>query len=108
MPLETKRYTLSTHSPNSCPTQGSKGAVDKEFFRKVKPLIKIAIPGVRSKEFLHLVLLTICLVLRTFLSIYIASINGNIVKSIVKRNFRLFIRRVSFRAASTSRRSSSC
>lgn len=39
-------------------------------------------------------LLTVFLVLRTFLSIYIAGINGKIVKSIIERNKGLFIQRV--------------
>ena len=43
---------------------------------------------------LDLVLLTVFLVLRTFLSIYIAGLNGKIVKSIIEKNKGIFIQRV--------------
>lgn len=43
---------------------------------------------------LDLCLLTVFLVLRTFLSIYIAGLNGKIVKSIIERNKAVFIQRV--------------
>lgn len=41
-----------------------------------------------------LVILTVFLVIRTFLSIYLASVNGGIVNAIVERDFPLFIERV--------------
>jgi ATP-binding cassette subfamily D (ALD) protein 3 len=41
-----------------------------------------------------LVLLTVFLVLRTFLSIYLAGVNGKIVKAIIEKDAKLFIKRV--------------
>jgi len=41
-----------------------------------------------------LALLTAFLIARTFLSIYMASVNGGIVNAIVERNLPLFIQRV--------------
>ena len=52
------------------------------------------IPSWKSKEVLDLALLSIFLVARTFLSIYLASVNGRIVKAIVERNLSVFIQRV--------------
>jgi ATP-binding cassette, subfamily D (ALD), member 3 len=43
---------------------------------------------------LDICLLTVFLVLRTFLSIYIAGVNGKIVKAIIERDRSLFIQRV--------------
>ena len=43
---------------------------------------------------MDLFLLTVFLVLRTFLSIYIAGVNGKIVKAIIQRDLGLFVKRV--------------
>lgn len=49
------------------------------------------IPSWKSWEVVDLVLLSLFLVVRTFLSIYLASVNGRIVKAIVERDLSLFI-----------------
>ena len=59
-------------------------------------LIKIVIPSWTSPEVANLVGLTITLILRTFLSIYQASINGATVKAIVNKDFKNFIGSVMF------------
>eukprot|EP00357_Protocruzia_adherens_P026458 CAMPEP_0114997472 /NCGR_PEP_ID=MMETSP0216-20121206/14920_1 /TAXON_ID=223996 /ORGANISM="Protocruzia adherens, Strain Boccale" /LENGTH=665 /DNA_ID=CAMNT_0002361861 /DNA_START=11 /DNA_END=2008 /DNA_ORIENTATION=+ len=74
--------------------KGGKGHVDKEFFERIPELIKIAIPSWKSREVRLMGLLTVFLVLRTGLSISLASVNGAIVKAIVERNFQLFIKRL--------------
>jgi ATP-binding cassette subfamily D (ALD) protein 3 len=58
----------------------SKGYVDKVFFERIWEMIKIVVPNWYSKEAFDLYLLSLFLVARTFLSIYIARINGDIVK----------------------------
>lgn len=68
--------------------------MDAVFWSRIKKLVRIVIPGWRSKEVLDLVLLTVFLVMRTFLSIYLASVNGRIVKAIIERNLTLFVQRV--------------
>ena len=60
------------------------------FFRQLLKLLKISIPSVLSKEFGYLVLHTMSLVSRTFLSIYVAQLDGRIVKSIVEGDKRRF------------------
>lgn len=57
-------------------------------------LLKIAVPSVASKEFRYLAIVSVLLVIRTFLSIWLADVNGNIVKAIVNRNLNQFLRRV--------------
>ena len=76
--------------------QGGKGNVDAIFFERIKKLINIVIPTWKCQEVLDLVMLTVFLVLRTFLSIYLAGVNGKIVKAIIERDLTLFIRRVNF------------
>jgi ATP-binding cassette subfamily D (ALD) protein 2 len=68
-----------------------KVAVNKEFLNRLKELIPIILPGPKSKEFFLLVLHTCFLVSRTLLSIYVARLDGSIVKSIVDRKLEEFI-----------------
>lgn len=75
-----KHEARSNHSKKPSP------AVNKEFFRQLVKLIRISIPGVWTKEFLLLVLHTASLVARTFLSIYVAMLDGRLVRSIVEGN----------------------
>jgi len=56
--------------------------------------VKIVIPGWQSPEVLDLLLLSVFLVFRTFLSVYLASVNGRIVQAIIDRNLSLFVQRV--------------
>ncbi len=66
-------------------------AVNKQFFEQLKHLVKILIPNIWSKEFGLLILHTGTLVCRTFLSIYVAQLDGRIVKTIVQKDVRKFI-----------------
>ena len=58
-------------------------------------LLKIAVPNYTCKEAKYLVILTLLLILRTQMSIWLADVNGRVVKSIVERNFSKFCYRVS-------------
>ncbi len=69
-------------------------AVDKIFLNRLLKLLRISIPGLMSKEFALLVLHTSSLVARTFLSIYVATLDGKIVKSIVDRQLDTFLKHV--------------
>ncbi|KAK4318120.1 hypothetical protein Pmani_010865 [Petrolisthes manimaculis] len=66
-------------------------AVNKEFFQQLQRLLKIIIPGVWSKSAVLLGLHTITLVIRTFLSIYVARLEGKIVKYIVRKDVGKFV-----------------
>lgn len=66
--------------------------VDRVFLKQLLKLLKISIPSVLTKEFALLVLHTSSLVARTFLSIYIAHLDGRLVKSIVERQPYMFAR----------------
>ncbi|XP_063834969.1 ATP-binding cassette sub-family D member 1 [Ostrinia nubilalis] len=61
-----------------------------EFLRQLVTLAKIMVPGVRSHEVALLTAHTLCLFSRTFLSIYVASLEGSIVRHIVQKDLRRF------------------
>ena len=65
--------------------------VNKIFYKQLKQLIKIIIPGVWSKEFGALTFHTATLVARTFLSVYVARLDGSITKTIVQRDVGKFL-----------------
>lgn len=65
-------------------------AVDKEFFRRLGKLLKILVPNIWSKEFLWLALHSTALIFRTFLSIYVADLDGRMVKSVGMKNSILY------------------
>ncbi|XP_068624808.1 ATP-binding cassette sub-family D member 1 [Battus philenor] len=61
-----------------------------EFLRQLVSLAKIMVPSIRSQEVALLSAHTLCLFSRTFLSIYVASLEGSIVKHIVQKDLRRF------------------
>ncbi|KAK5074693.1 ATP-binding cassette long-chain fatty acid transporter pxa2 [Lithohypha guttulata] len=65
--------------------------LNREFFRNLLRLLKICIPGLRSKELRLLVSHSIFLVVRTLLSLYVAELDGKVVSSLVKGRGRDFI-----------------
>ncbi|OWK52859.1 ATP-binding cassette sub-family D member 2 [Lonchura striata] len=74
---------------------GSRGraspAVDAEFFKQLLELRKLFFPKLVSAELGLLCLHSFALVSRTFLSIYVAALDGKIVKSIVEKKPRSFV-----------------
>ena len=70
-------------------------AVNKQFFKELRHLLRIIIPSIWCKEFGILTFHTLTLVVRTFLSIYVAILEGRIVKSIVRRDLGQFAYRIS-------------
>ena len=62
---------------------------------RIHKLIKIVIPTWTCKEAKYIMIMTLLLVLRTQMSIWLADVNGKIVKAIVARDFNKFVLRVS-------------
>lgn len=60
------------------------------FFKNLYHLLKIAIPSWTDSVVFDISSLTVFLTIRTFLSIYISRVNGDIVKNIVAYNFNGF------------------
>ncbi|KAG7215945.1 hypothetical protein INR49_031541 [Caranx melampygus] len=65
--------------------------VNAEFFKQILELGKILFPRLVSKELGLLSLHSVALISRTFLSIYVASLDGKIVKTIVEKEPKSFI-----------------
>lgn len=67
-----------------------KAHVDREFFRQLKDLIKVVVPGILTPEFGFMLLVAGSLVGRTLCDIWLIR-NGTIIeRAIISRNFALF------------------
>lgn len=64
--------------------------LDRDFLRQLLMLLRIMVPGWRSREAGLLACATLILLARTFLSVYVAELEGQIVKRIVLRDVRGF------------------
>ena len=91
-----RRKTDEENVSASVPDRKKSPAVNREFFQQLLELMKIIIPGVWSKENAILTAHTATLVVRTFLSIYVAKLDGKIVKTIVQKDARKFLMMLSF------------
>ncbi|KAF1358925.1 hypothetical protein EJ07DRAFT_122369 [Lizonia empirigonia] len=65
-------------------TGKKKVELNREFFKNLLRLLKICIPGWRSKEFRLIISHSIFLVLRTMISLYVAELDGKLVSSLVR------------------------
>ncbi|OAQ99882.1 hypothetical protein LLEC1_07908, partial [Akanthomyces lecanii] len=73
-----------------------KVALDREFFRSLMRLIRIVVPGWRSKEARLLISHSFFLVLRTLISLKVAEMDGAIVKALVRGNGKEFLTRIAW------------
>jgi len=76
------------------PKKRKKVELNREFFRSLMRLLRIAIPGWRSKETRLLISHSFFLVIRTLISLKVAAMDGAIVKALVKGNGREFLMRI--------------
>ncbi|KAF3047966.1 hypothetical protein E8E12_002625 [Didymella heteroderae] len=65
-------------------TARKKVELNREFFKNLLRLLKICMPGWRSKEFRLIISHSIFLVLRTMISLYVAELDGRLVSSLVR------------------------
>lgn len=65
--------------------------LNREFLRNLLRLLKIVIPGWKSKEFRLLVGHSVFLVLRTLISVYVAELDGRLVSNLVRGKGRDFL-----------------
>lgn len=65
--------------------------INREFFKHLLRLLKIVIPGWRSKELRLLVSHSVFLVLRTLLSLYVAELDGRLVSNLVRGKGKEFL-----------------
>ncbi|KAI4213996.1 MAG: hypothetical protein LQ351_003400 [Letrouitia transgressa] len=65
--------------------------INTEFFRNLFRLLRIVIPGWRSKELRLVISHSFFLVLRTMISLYVAELDGKLVSSLVRGKAREFL-----------------
>ncbi|KIM29018.1 hypothetical protein M408DRAFT_329057 [Serendipita vermifera MAFF 305830] len=65
--------------------------VDAVFYARLRAILRIVIPGIRSKEAMLLIMHSALLVFRTAVSIYVANLDGKIVGSLVRAEFVPFL-----------------
>ncbi|KAJ3331842.1 hypothetical protein HDU93_009465 [Gonapodya sp. JEL0774] len=73
-----------------------KVAVNAEFWRRLSFILKICIPSWRSKEAGLVLLHTVFLIARTWLSVIVAELDGSIVKHLIAANWRSFGRGLAY------------
>ncbi len=72
----------------------TKGELNREFVVSLMRLLRIVVPGWKTKETRLLIGHSFFLVLRTLLSVKVAEMDGAIVKALIKGNGREFMRRL--------------
>lgn len=65
--------------------------LNREFFRNLLRLLRIVIPGWKSKELRLLISHSVFLILRTLISLYIAELDGRLVSNLVRGRGRDFL-----------------
>ena len=68
--------------------------LNSEFFRSLWRLLKIVIPGWKSKELRLVISHNFFLVIRTLISLYVAELDGKLVSSLVRGKGKEFLRGV--------------
>ena len=66
--------------------------LNREFFKNLMRLLRIVIPGWRSKELRLLISHSIFLVARTLISLYVAELDGKLVSNLVRGRGQEFLK----------------
>ena len=75
-------------------TPKKKVAIDDVFYGRLFRLLRIIFPSWRAKSSLYLSGLSLTLLFRTIISLYVAELDGRIVASLVRGDKTMFFRRV--------------
>lgn len=87
----------ATASPEEAKANaGKKVELNSEFFRNLWRLLKIVIPGWKSKEFRLVISHSFFLVIRTLISLYVAELDGKLVSSLVRGKGKEFFRGIAW------------
>ncbi|KAI8450142.1 ABC transporter transmembrane region 2-domain-containing protein [Phakopsora pachyrhizi] len=94
----TSQATLSAHSklfsqPSTSISSNKRSVgVNREFFRQLRCLFRIIIPRSTSKEVFMVIIHTFFLLMRTYLSLLVARLDGIIVRDLVSADLKGFAR----------------
>jgi ATP-binding cassette subfamily D (ALD) long-chain fatty acid import protein len=80
-----------TSSSEGEATGRKKVELNREFFKNLLRLLRICIPGWKSKELRLIISHSIFLVLRTMISLYVAKLDGELVSSLVRGKGKEFL-----------------
>lgn len=83
--------TRGTNQRRKADGKKQKVELNREFFVNLIRLLKIVIPGWRSKELRLIISHSVFLVLRTLLSLYVTELDGKLVSSLVRGKGRDFL-----------------
>lgn len=88
----TRRHTNNAVNGRNTVKPAGKASVglDRDFLKQLIALLKIMVPGWRTREAGLLTCATLTLLTRTFLSVYVATLEGQIVKRIVLKDVHGF------------------
>ncbi|KAH9875153.1 hypothetical protein J1614_004643 [Plenodomus biglobosus] len=86
-----KGSTSKTTAGDGEATGRKKVELNREFFKNLLRLLKICIPGWKSKEFRLVIGHSVFLVLRTMISLYVAELDGRLVSALVRGRGREFM-----------------
>lgn len=90
--LRAQRSGTATSSDEAEKKARKKVELNSEFFRNLWRLLKIVIPGWKSKELRLLISHSFFLIIRTLISLYVAELDGKLVSSLVRGKGREFLR----------------
>ncbi|KAJ2452845.1 ATP-binding cassette long-chain fatty acid transporter pxa1 [Coemansia sp. RSA 2336] len=77
--------------PMGVAADGKRAKLDREFLRQLRAIRRIIIPSLMSKEAAIIAMHAMFLVLRTWLSVVVAELDGKIVKHLVQGHGRRFL-----------------
>ncbi|KAJ3067078.1 hypothetical protein HDU98_009700 [Podochytrium sp. JEL0797] len=94
----TKKRTSdpSTRTPLQVDAKAKLVGVDKGFISQLRFILRICVPNLRCKTVAIVTLHTCFLVLRTYLSVVVARIDGMIVRDLISSNPKAFMRSLAF------------
>jgi len=81
----TSKMSRDKEGPIRLDKTKTKVAVNAEFFRQLKFLLRICVPKWKSKTMFIVFLHSLFLVLRTYLSVVVAKLDGKLVKDLVSK-----------------------
>ncbi|KAI5206912.1 hypothetical protein AUEXF2481DRAFT_67906 [Aureobasidium subglaciale EXF-2481] len=90
---EQQRRAAGKNGEREGGTTGGRKKVElnREFFRNLIRLLRICIPGWKSKELRLLISHSVFLVLRTLISLYVAELDGRLVSALVRGKGKAFV-----------------